>query len=80
MQARIIVSAELERFAEDVDELDLAASLSLFLDPFLVQSYCDMHAVFTLAVGVDVAHLECAHGNLLILDPGHQLFLASFRC
>jgi hypothetical protein len=80
LQARVVLSAELERVAEDVDELDLASPSSLFLDPFLVHAYCNVHAILTLAIRVDVAHLEGADGSLLILDLSYQLRLASFRC
>jgi hypothetical protein len=54
--------------------------LSLFFDPFLVHPYRNMYAILALAVGVDEAHLEGTDSSLLILDPSHQLGLASFSC
>lgn len=79
-QARVVLRAKFERITEDVDELDLASLLPLFLDPLLVHSYCNVNAILTLAIGVDVAHLECADSSLLIFDASHQLLLVSLCC
>jgi hypothetical protein len=76
LQARVVVSAELERFAEDVDELDRTSLPLLLVEPFLMEADRDSHAVRTFAIGIDEARFARTECNLLICDASYKSICA----
>ena len=65
LQTRLMISTELQRVAVYIDQLDARPLPPLILEPFLVESDCYGHAVVAFAIGVHVAHLECAEPDPL---------------
>lgn len=80
LQVISLVSAELERLAEDVDELDRASLSLLLVEPLLMEADRHRHTIFAFAIGICEAHFARAERNTFILDAGYELVCTSLRC